>query len=586
MRELSLIQHAKQVKKWNYYNEFDPKAAAWIRELIKQKLIPEGEVDERSITEVSPEDVKGFIQAHWFAGICGWSLALQLAGWPADRPVWTGSCPCQPFSAAGKGAGGKDERHLWPAFFNLIREHHPEYVFGEQVASAIGHGWLDGISADLESEDYACGAAVLGAHSVGAPHIRQRLFWVADAGGERLGGIDQPDGQATEGRVETHIRCATDGMADAASIARAQHVGEPGEGLRREAGPCNGAERGGDSSGMAESESEQPHGPGDARRGWGEFTDRGGMGDTPGRGRGIIGDEAQPGSSGHLDCAGIDCGLGISNGTGRGAWEPSTAPAGHGDTAQPAGFWDDSYWHFCRDGKHRRIPTFPIFQLVADGLSAIMGRRWDDLTAAIKERIEHHATNSQTSPGEILRKMLNQNGAEANEWETGGSDGFLKKAVLFAALLKLAGEVGRFKEGTLQGVHQVENRQVRTLRQNPARLATTPRSPQGLQLEKQCQDEFTNLVHELSHEDSQFREAELLAASFSGFPLASSLPYRVGKRGSIRPALLKGAGNAIVPPLAAEFIRAFLDINQPRPACEPEPEGVAGAAGLGATKKP
>lgn len=163
----------------NYYNEYDKKAAAWLRELIKVGAIPDGHVDERSIAEVSLDDLRGFTQCHFFAGIGGWSLALQLAGWSSDKPVWTGSCPCQPFSSAGKGLGAADERHLWPVFFELIRQCRPEHVFGEQVASAIGHGWLDGVSADLEAEGYTCGATVLGAHSVGAPHIRQRLYWVA-----------------------------------------------------------------------------------------------------------------------------------------------------------------------------------------------------------------------------------------------------------------------------------------------------------------------------------------------------------------------------------------------------------------------
>jgi DNA (cytosine-5)-methyltransferase 1 len=169
----------------NYYNEHDPKAAEWLRQLIKAELIPDGDVDERSITEINANELYPYTQCHFFAGIGGWSLALQLAGWPADKPVWTGSCPCQPFSSAGKKLAQKDERHLWPAFFNLIRECRPDTVFGEQVASAIGHGWLDGISSDLESEDYACGATVLGAHSVGAPHIRQRLYWVADSNGKQ-----------------------------------------------------------------------------------------------------------------------------------------------------------------------------------------------------------------------------------------------------------------------------------------------------------------------------------------------------------------------------------------------------------------
>ena len=170
----------------NYYNENDDKAAAWLRELISRGLIPDGHVDSRSITEVKPDEIKGYTQCHFFAGIGGWSYALELAGWLPRTPVWTGSCPCQPFSSAGKGLAQKDERHLWPVFFDLIRQCRPEHVFGEQVASAIGHGWLDGVSSDLEAEGYACGATVLGAHSVNAPHQRQRLYWVADAASNGL----------------------------------------------------------------------------------------------------------------------------------------------------------------------------------------------------------------------------------------------------------------------------------------------------------------------------------------------------------------------------------------------------------------
>lgn len=169
----------------NYYNEFDPNAAAWLKQLIQLNLIPQGDVDTRSITEVKPHELTGYTQCHFFAGIGGWSYALQLAGWPTDRPVWSMSCPCQPFSSAGKGLGAADERHLWPVAFNLIKECRPQYVFGEQVASAIGHGWLDGVSSDLGEEGYACGSAVLGAHSVGSPHIRQRLYWMGYSNGER-----------------------------------------------------------------------------------------------------------------------------------------------------------------------------------------------------------------------------------------------------------------------------------------------------------------------------------------------------------------------------------------------------------------
>jgi len=165
----------------NYYNEYDKKAAAWLRELIKANLIPAGDVDERSIVDVKPEELTGYTQCHFFAGIGGWSLALQLAGVGPDEPIWTGSCPCQPFSSAGKGRGTADERHLWPEFARLIRECKPTTVFGEQVASKAGREWFDGVSADLENMGYAAAAADLCAAGVGAPHIRQRLFWVADA---------------------------------------------------------------------------------------------------------------------------------------------------------------------------------------------------------------------------------------------------------------------------------------------------------------------------------------------------------------------------------------------------------------------
>ncbi len=165
-----------------YYNEHDPKAAAWLRELIKAGLIAPGDVDERSIEDVCPDDLAGYTQCHFFAGIGGWSYALRLAGWPDDRPVWTGSCPCQPFSAAGAGAGVTDSRHLWPDFWWLVAQRRPAIVFGEQVASRAGREWLAGVRADLEELGYDFGAADLCAAGVGAPHIRQRLYWVADSG--------------------------------------------------------------------------------------------------------------------------------------------------------------------------------------------------------------------------------------------------------------------------------------------------------------------------------------------------------------------------------------------------------------------
>jgi DNA (cytosine-5)-methyltransferase 1 len=187
-----------------YYNEIDPFAAQWLRNLIGAGHIADGVVDERSIKDVAPSDVAGFTQAHFFAGIGVWSHALRAAGWDDTRPVWTGSCPCQPFSAAGKQRGTADERHLWPEFRRLIRECRPPVVLGEQVASALGRNWLGAVRSDLEALGYAVAAADLGAASVGAPHIRQRLWWVADAADGQLSvagrGSEERDGPGSDGQ--------------------------------------------------------------------------------------------------------------------------------------------------------------------------------------------------------------------------------------------------------------------------------------------------------------------------------------------------------------------------------------------------
>lgn len=184
-----------------YYNEIDPFAADWLRELIKAGLIAPGEVDERSIEDVVPTDLAGFVQCHFFAGIGVWSYTLRRAGWPDSQPVWTGSCPCQSFSTAGKQRGADDPRHLWPVWFRLIEACTPPVIFGEQVANSNTIGpvvkksgrkpeegdrpvWFDSLQADLERASYATGACDTPAAGFGAPHIRQRLYWVAERGVE------------------------------------------------------------------------------------------------------------------------------------------------------------------------------------------------------------------------------------------------------------------------------------------------------------------------------------------------------------------------------------------------------------------
>jgi DNA (cytosine-5)-methyltransferase 1 len=304
----------------NYYNDNDPSAAAWLRELIKQKLIPAGDVDERSIADVTKADLEGYTQCHFFAGIGGWSEALRLAGWPTTRPVWTGSCPCQPFSSAGKRQGTKDERHLWPEFYRLIRECRPVTVFGEQVERAIGLGWLDGVFADLEAENYTCGAAVLGAHSVNAPHIRQRLYWVADA---QHDGHDRPrrnEAEQSGNREDNRLSigggselCGANGMAD----------------TNREYD--DGSRSGSSDDGREREQAEQIPG-----------FKASGMDDTKSLGRGILNTPDIRQTNRKIN--------------------PSS------DASDLQSFWSNSIWLPCKDGKARRISPEPAFFPLADGL--------------------------------------------------------------------------------------------------------------------------------------------------------------------------------------------------------------------------
>lgn len=216
-----------------YYNEWDKPTAAWLRELIKRDLIAPGDVDERSIKDVQADDLKGYDQVHLFAGIGGWSQALRLAGVPDDYAIWSGSCPCTPFSLSGRRKGLGDSRHLWPEMFRLVRECRPASVVGEQVCSAIAHGWLDLVFDELESIDYACGAVVLPACSVGARHIRQRLWWVADTtcsrcqDGQRRGSVGEFSWHRSAGGGPSQTRWH-ERWANQPGVGRVVHGVRPG----------------------------------------------------------------------------------------------------------------------------------------------------------------------------------------------------------------------------------------------------------------------------------------------------------------------------------------------------------------------
>ena len=197
-----------------YYNEWDAKKAAWLQQLQIDGHISEGVTDSRDIRDVLPSELMGYERVHFFAGIGGWEYALELAGW--SGPVWTASCPCQPFSAAGKRAGLADERHLFPALHWLIDQCKPPIIVGEQVASKDGLAWLDTVFARLENSGYSCAAVDLCAAGVGAPHIRQRLYWVAYTEEERY----KFSGNPRERGAGPTDHGANGGVADSCGFSR------------------------------------------------------------------------------------------------------------------------------------------------------------------------------------------------------------------------------------------------------------------------------------------------------------------------------------------------------------------------------
>lgn len=126
--------------------------------------------------------------------------------WHGKVDVLTGGFPCQPFSLAGRRKGADDNRYLWPQMLRAIRQIHPTWVVGENVAgiktmvescqvTQMGRTddlfeenyiyreesrfTLDKICADLEAEGYSVQPIVIPACSVGAPHRRDRVWIVA-----------------------------------------------------------------------------------------------------------------------------------------------------------------------------------------------------------------------------------------------------------------------------------------------------------------------------------------------------------------------------------------------------------------------
>jgi DNA (cytosine-5)-methyltransferase 1 len=367
----------------SFYNEIEPYAAQWLRNLIKEGLIPDGEVSTTSIVDLRPSDLAGFTQCHFFAGIGGWSLALRLAGWPNDRPIWTGSCPCQPFSVAGKGAGIDDPRHLWPHFHRLIAACRPPVVMGEQVAGAAGYGWLDGVRADLAREGYASRGVDIPACAVDAPHIRQRLYWVATD----LGDANMPHGEGSgvSSRVyaqHAHADCggAHSHMANA-SHERCQRVGllrDGGSEVHETSGASEGYMAHADEVGRGRWPRD---GDGERDRQAREWDENHGVAARSGEDRLDVADTATTGLQSSCNARELAAGMGSQQPSGdsggnymadadyqRRREEGSAEEGSWVSRGSPyTSFWSDHIWLTGADGKSRRAK--PGLSLLVDGPS-------------------------------------------------------------------------------------------------------------------------------------------------------------------------------------------------------------------------
>lgn len=240
--------------------------------------------------EINPFGRK--ILDYWFPNSKSYEdiTKTDFTEWRGKINVLTGGFPCQPFSCAGQRKGAEDDRYLWPEMLRAIREIQPDWVVGENVAgilsmvqpgseTALGReeslfGEVDRkrilhrqeyvvetVCNDLEREGYSVQPVVIPACAVGAPHRRDRVFFIAHRADAGVEGMQRKwENNILSGRAapDTNSHRWRDGKNQQVTIA--ERKGTANIGTFREDGTSSYSQCSGSGQIYKEVQSEQPNG--------------------------------------------------------------------------------------------------------------------------------------------------------------------------------------------------------------------------------------------------------------------------------------------------------------------------------------
>jgi DNA (cytosine-5)-methyltransferase 1 len=446
-----------------YYNEIEPFAVEYLKILMTYGELPYGFIDDRHIQLINPVELLEYDQCHFFAGMGGWAYALSLTEYKEVKSLWTGSCPCQPFSTAGKQKGKSDDRHLWPHWFKLIKECRPQLVFGEQVASAIKFGWLDTVYDDLERENYTVRATVLPASSIGKPHRRERLWFV---GNTEHPGFSTSKVTGSEGQAIPDHKEGQDITSEPAGAGSASYVADTfDEGLQGYGKPIK-----------------------------------------------LTHEERREGEERHSS---------------------------------------EISFLLCPDGKYRLVEY--NFYLLVDGLSVRLADVYSRINWEAKKEVEKYASANKIPTTEVLRMVQQNYDSEKVQWETTGCGSIYPSEILQSFVFSLS---------PAQYSSSIKSSLTKTGGEDSAGVLRSVSIHQifsstscGYESYEQLYGEPSNSLHALSLFLACCAEAIEFARRNSYGKNISLL--QKGQPGGV--GMLKCLGNAIVPQVAAEFIKASFE---------------------------